>query len=285
MVVQKNNLLKGVEGRLMLFDVHYLPNEFQKSVIIYIHGFNGFKDWGHFDLIANYFAQHGYFFIKLNLSHNGTTIDQPEEFADLEAYSQNNYSKELADLEKMIDWVANGIHPFLKELNPHKIALLAHSRGGGIAIIKAAEDVRIKALITWAAVSECKTPWGNWSREKMEEWKEKGIVYIENKRTKQQMPLRYQLFEDYEINSKRFSIENAIKLLKIPFQACHGTQDEAVPFENLAKFTAWNNNCKAISIQSNHVFDRYHPFPESSIPPSCQQIIDKNIKFLVEHNF
>ena len=69
--------------------------------------------------------------------------------------------------------------------------------GGGISILQAAEDKRINKLITWASISECKTPWGNWPPDKMQQWKETGVEYYTNSRTKQEMPLYYQLYEDY----------------------------------------------------------------------------------------
>lgn len=283
--VSKNNLIKGAAERLTLFDMHYLPDGAQKTIILYVHGFNGFKDWGNFDLIANYFAERGFFFIKMNLSHNGTTIEQPEDFADLKAYSQNNYSKELEDIKKMLDWISNEANTYSQQFDRQKITLLGHSRGGGICIVKAAEDDRVKALITWAAINECKTPWGNWDIEKMNQWKDNDVVYIQNKRTQQLMPIRYQLYKDYEDNSKRFDIENATKMLQIPFQACHGSLDEAVPHENLNIFKTWNNNCHTVSIESNHVFDRYHPYRENFIPPLCQKVVDANILFLANEGF
>jgi dienelactone hydrolase len=283
--VSKNNLIKGAAGRLTLFDMHFRPNGVQKPIILYVHGFNGFKDWGNFDLIANYFSEQGFFFIKMNLSHNGTTVDQPDVFADLDAYSQNNYSKELEDIEKMLDWVFDEVNPYSIQFNRQKIVLLGHSRGGGISLIKASEDTRIKALITWAAINECKTPWGNWSPEKMKDWKDNDIVYIKNQRTQQLMPIRYQLYQDYERHSSRFNIEYATRSLQIPFQACHGSLDEAVPYENLSIFKTWNRNCHTVTIESNHVFDRYHPYEEDFIPPHCQKVLDANILFLQNQGF
>ena len=99
----KNIEIIGAQNRTTLFDIHFIKNNIKKPIIIYIHGFNGFKDWGNFDLIAEKFATQNYFFVKMNLSHNGTTISQPEEFANLDAYSENNYSKELLDVEKMMN--------------------------------------------------------------------------------------------------------------------------------------------------------------------------------------
>jgi predicted dienelactone hydrolase len=100
----KNIVIAGAEGKPIACDIFYRYDQEPKPVIIYAHGFNGFKDWANFDLIAHQFAAAGFIFIKFNFSHNGTSPQNPEEFVDLEAYANNNYTKELDDLAKVIDW-------------------------------------------------------------------------------------------------------------------------------------------------------------------------------------
>ena len=48
--------------------------------------------------MADRFADAGFVFVKFNLSHNGTTIEHPIDFVDLEAFGNNNFAKELDDL-------------------------------------------------------------------------------------------------------------------------------------------------------------------------------------------
>ena len=43
--------------------------------------------------------------LKFNFSHNGGTVEQPIDFPDLEAFGHNNYTKELDDLNQVLDWV------------------------------------------------------------------------------------------------------------------------------------------------------------------------------------
>ena len=43
----------------------------KKALILFVHGFKGFKDWGVFNLMANAFAEKDFIFLKINLSHNG----------------------------------------------------------------------------------------------------------------------------------------------------------------------------------------------------------------------
>ena len=276
----KNILLKGSENRDMLVDILYKDNGFLKPIVIYIHGFNGFKDWGNFDLIAQQFAADGFVFIKMNLSHNGTTPDFPEEFSDLNAYGNNNYTKELFDVEQIINWVVDEKNSHKSHFDINQISLIGHSRGGGIAILKTSEDNRINSLITWASVHECKSPWNRWSDEQMKEWQTKGVQYITNKRTNQQLPIYYQLYENYCQFKERLDIQKNIQNISIPFLICHGTKDEAVPYHAAEKLKEWQPKATLFLLESDHVFDRKHPWFYTSLPPAMQTVVNESILFL-----
>jgi predicted dienelactone hydrolase len=78
--------------------------------------------------MAQKFAEVGFFFVKFNFSHNGTTIKKPTDFADLEAFGQNNFSKEMSDYDEVLNYFCNH-----DKVDSEKIAIIGHSRGGGIS--------------------------------------------------------------------------------------------------------------------------------------------------------
>ena len=277
----KNILIKGANEKPVALDIFY-TGAGPKKLVIYAHGFNGFKDWGNFDMIAAQFAEAGFLFVKFNFSHNGTTPDDPENFADLEAFAQNNYTKELYDLQQVIDWCLNGENPFLQSLSIEKLFLLGHSMGGGIALLKAAEEPRVDAITTWASIAYCKTPWGNWPKEKIDEWKSTGVQYIINGRTKQEMPLNYQLYINYEENKERLDILKAVSTLQIPLLICHSTADEAVPFQQAIQIKEAAKKAILFSVDSDHVFGRKHPWIEPTLPEAAQKVVMETITFFKE---
>lgn len=279
----KNIQLKGLHGKPILTDVFYTEKN-NCPVVIYAHGINGFKDWGNFDLIAKQFAEAGFVFIKFNFSHNGTTPDTPEDFTDLEAYGNDNYTIQLDDLKVVIDWVCDENNEFAEAINTHTINLIGHSKGGGMVLLKAAEDIRVKSVATWAAVSECKTPWKSWSKEKMEEWQHTGVQYLVNGRTKQNMPLYYQLYQNYIEHEHRLSIEEAVKALKIPLLICHGTEDPAVPIEQAYELHHWKPDAELFTVESDHVFGRKHPWHEDALPQPAQDVVDKTLSFFSNYS-
>ena len=276
---RKNLLIAGSKEKPILLDVCYKENHEAKPVVIFVHGFKGFKDWGHFDLLAKTFAQQGFVFIKFNFSHNGTTPENPLEFGDLDAFGKNNYIIELNDLEKVMDWALT--EPSIaQEVDREHLSLIGHSRGGGISILKAAEDPRVKKLVTWASVSDFL------NRNKkltIDTWHEKGVVYTFNARTKQQMPLYLQFYESLQENKERLNVMKSAKSLTIPFLIIHGTKDEAVALGDAEELHRASKYSGLLVVgEAGHTFGVKHPFEELAFPEHAQYVIERSIAFLKE---
>lgn len=273
----RNIIIKGKHGKPILIDVFYSENAEPKPIVIFSHGFKGFKDWGHFDIVARKFAEAGFVFVKFNFSHNGTTPDNPLDFADLEAFGNNNYSKELDDLGSVIDWVENASSP--TGGTEGGCSLLGHSRGGGISILKANEDDRVKKIVTWSAVCDFA------SRLPKDDarFKKEGVVYVPNMRTNQQMPLYYQFVEDFSQNKQRLDIPASVKGMNIPQLIIHGTDDEAVPVEEAKMMKQWNPGAELLLIDgAGHTFGAKHPYPDEELPADAQRVVEASVEFLVK---
>ncbi len=273
----KNIQIKGKHDRPILTDLFYLENGSPKDVVIFCHGYKGYKDWGAWNLVAETFAKENFFFIKMNFSHNGGTAEQPIDFPDLEAFGQNNFIKELDDLDSVLSWV-HSANAYKNELNTSKITVIGHSRGGGIVVLKAASDNRITKVISWAGVSDfgSRFPKG----EALEVWKKNGVAYITNARTNQQMPHYFQFYATFIENEKILTISNAAKKLSIPYLIVHGNMDETVPLAEAEKLNTWYNNSQLEVIEgANHTFGSSQPWNEASLPPHLQTVCEQSIEF------
>ena len=276
MISKKSFVINGSREKEILLDISYLENQSPKSIVIFSHGFKGFKDWGPFNQMANSFAESNFFFIKFNYSYNGTSIQEPCEFVDLDAFGNNNFSTELDDLKLIIDWIF--CNKFQNELDLNQINLVGHSRGGAISILKANEDDRINKVVSWAAPSNFIK---RMDESKLDIWKNEGVAYIFNSRTNQNMPLYYQFYEDCLKNKKRINIENACRNLSIPHLAIHGSDDPTVLIEDVYDFKSWNEKTKVYEIKgANHVFNVSHPFKETNFPDHFQEVLQKTFNFL-----
>ena len=278
MEIIKNTIINGKHNKPILADIFYKDTNRPKPIVVFCHGYKGFKDWGAWDLMAQKFAKAGFFFVKFNFSHNGGTINQPIDFPDLEAFGNNNYTKELDDLETVIDWVLN-ISNYTKEINKNEISLIGHSRAGGIVTIKSEEDVRIEKVITLAGVADYKKRTA--TTGKLKKWKKEGVKYVLNGRTKQQMPHFYQFYEDFVKNENRLTIERAIQNLQIPHLIIHGESDTSVSMDEAIIQHKWNPKSQLEIIkEANHVFNTSHPWRKEELSYELQKVIDIIIQFL-----
>jgi pimeloyl-ACP methyl ester carboxylesterase len=278
MLSQQHIVINGKHQKPIVIDVTYPENKTNLPIIIFCHGYKGFKDWGAWNLMAKQFAETGFCFIKFNFSYNGGTVEQPIDFPDLEAFGNNNYTKELDDLETVIEWVFN--YPDIEKIgNPNNMSLLGHSRGGGITLIKAEEDSRIKNVISLASVSDLGSRMT--ALCDLETWKQTGVTFVVNGRTKQQMPHYYQFYEDFKANEERLTIKRAVSNLKIPHLIIHGNKDTSVLMDEAENLHQWNPNSDLQIIDgANHVFGANHPWEKEDSPNHLNQAIKKCLTFL-----
>jgi len=279
MIHLKYNIVQGQHNKPILVDVFYKESASKKPILIFCHGYKGFKDWGAWNVMADVFAKAGFCFIKFNFSHNGGTVKQPIDFPDLDAFGNNNYSKELDDLNSVIDWVCSNPKT-LSIGDVNNISLIGHSRGGGIVTIKAEEDHRISNIISLAGVSDFKARF-HLDTNEFEQWKKAGVKYVENGRTKQQMPHYYQFYEDFEKNEKRLTIERAAKNLKIPHLIIHGDSDTSISVNEAINLHKWNPKSKLKIINgANHVFQTYHLWGKDALSNELQEAMNTIIDFI-----
>ncbi|MCX8532910.1 alpha/beta hydrolase family protein [Chryseobacterium luquanense] len=274
-IKDQNIILSNSETKDFLADAFYLETENKLPLVIFVHGYKGYKDWGAWNLMAEKFAEAGFFFVKFNFSHNGTTVENPDEFADLESFGTNNYSKELSDLKVVIDYFSKN-----EKVDDQKIILVGHSRGGGISIIKTCEDIRINGLVTLASVDSLERFPKN---EAFENWKNEGVYFVENGRTKQQMPHYYQFFEDFETNYHRFDVERSMEMAKAHVLIIHGTNDESVSVKNAEHLHLLNPNTELYFVENaNHTFGAKEPWEGKELPKDLNEVIKKSIEFITE---
>ena len=276
--IQKTSFnLTPPHSRTFSADARFLADNRAKPVVIFVHGFKGFKDWGYWNLLADYFAEEGFAFVKLNLSHNGTTPENDADLHDMDAFGNNNFTIELSDLQTLLNYLYSNDCPFKNELDLDKIGMIGHSRGGGLVLLYASAEPRIKAVATWAGVSNLNPGWGEAILEK---WKTDGVIYNLNTRTQLQMPLYYQLFEDYTANASRFNVAEATRNLKQPLLIVHGDADPVVPLSKAHELKESKPDAAIFIIaRGDHSFGGSHPYLQTELPDQASQAAQKTAAF------
>ena len=225
----RNIKINNKYGDFLTTDLRFDDNVTDKMpLLVFCHGFKGFKDWGGFPYFMHELSFNNIFSVSFNFSYNGldNSLNNPTEFSRLDLFAQNTFSRELDDLGSVIDFLFEHQNEYNYDVN--NLILVGHSRGGGIAILKTAEDSRVSKLITLATVSE----FNRYSDERKKRWKDDGFLEVLNTRTKQKMRMNYTLIEDLEKNYDRLNITKAMSKIHIPALFIHGKEDLAVDYSD-----------------------------------------------------
>ena len=259
-------------------DLRYREGIKNAPAIIICHGFKGFKDWGFFPILAEGLAEDGYATITFNFSRNGIGAD-PNNFTELDRFATNTYSHELNDLRIVIDAVSKG-EIGSNIIDPEKIGLLGHSRGGGIVLLYASEDDRIQCVVTWSAIARVE----RYSEEVLKRWEEEGYIEIENKRTNQMMRINKDFLTDIKKNSKKLNVLKAAESMEMPALVVHGESDESVPVseadEIYGRLQGYGNELEIIE-GGTHTFGIRHPL--EGVTPEFETVVDLTEIFFDKH--
>ena len=244
-------------------DVRLLVDSEPRSAVVVCHGFKGFREWGFFPALARALAVRGHAAVTFDFSHNGLGADGVD-FSALELFARNTHSREVDEIHTVIDAL---MRRQLLPRAPRRLGLLGHSRGGGQAILAAAEEPRVDALVTWAAIADIP---GRWTPEQVERWRAGKRVEIENARTGQKMPLGPEYWADVEANGERLDITAAAGDLDLPWLVVHGERDTSVsPDDARRLFDASGENTELLLVEdADHTFGAVHPY--AGAPPTLQ---------------
>ncbi|MBC8054534.1 MAG: prolyl oligopeptidase family serine peptidase [Sphingobacteriaceae bacterium] len=274
-MIKKHFSIPGASGKPILIDLTS-TEQANSPLVIFAHGFKGFKDWGTHHLVANYFAEQDFSFLKFNFSHNGISKAEGDVFDDLEGFANNTFSKELFDINQVISNAISG-ERFTK---PSTVFLIGHSLGGAISIIETAQNKSINKLVTWASISSFRNLW---SPAQEQEWRNKGVLYFANSRTNQQMPIYSNLLDDLDQNSDKLDILSAAGSVSQPWLIIHGKADTSVSIDHASSLNRQQTQSRLLAIpDTDHVFSAKHPWTEENLPKPLKHACDATIAFFKE---
>jgi len=226
-------------------------------LVILVHGFKGFMDWGPWPWVSAQLAQAGFASLRFNFSHNGIGPD-PQSFTELARFEANTFSRELAELRAVI--LAGAALPDID-----RVFLLGHSLGGAIALLAAAREPSVAGVVTWASVAALDGLLG--FAGQIEAWRRDGFVAVKNARTGQIMRMGAGLLEDWEAHREALDVPAAVTRLVAegrPIIAIHGAKDAGVPPENARRLSEGGARLVLIP-EGDHTFGAKHPF--QATPP------------------
>jgi uncharacterized protein len=244
-----------------------------RPAVVVCHGFKGFMEWGFFPHLGTLLAERGFVAVRFNLSGSGMRPGR-DRVDDPEAFRANTHSREVEDLLAILEATGTEIAP--GRVDPARIGLFGHSRGGGDALLASACEPwrdRVRALVTWAAVAD----FDRYSPEQKAAWRRDGELPVVNARTGQQLALGLGLLEDLEAHRAGLDIPAAAAHRRAPWLIVHGGRDESVPAAEGERLADVSRRAAApaellLIPEADHTFGSRHPFAGPS--PSLIQALN-----------
>jgi dienelactone hydrolase len=229
-----------------------------RPTVVICHGFKGFMEWGFFPYLAQLLAERGLVAIRFNLTGSG--MEPGEELVTRPLDFRNaTFSQDLAELQSLLEAVSDHLLP--DRIEPDRLGLFGHSRGGGTALLAASRDPwksRLRALVTWAGVST----FDRLNEAEKQYWRERGEVPVVNARTGQELMIDVNVLRDLEAHPDELDLVRAGEAREAPWLIVHGDDDETVPVDEarlLAKEAG--SPCELVVVDGgSHTFGAQHPF-------------------------
>ena len=266
------------QGHRLSLSLYGGENLSKGPLVIYAHGFKGFKDWGFVPYAANYFAQQGYAFLTFNFSHNGIGAD-PQNLTELDRFSQNTFLLEVGELEEVIKQAAHT--NFLGADLGGRLGLIGHSRGGGVSIIAGRNRPEVHAITTWASVIS----FDRYDKATRQAWRKRGYEEVVNSRTGQVYQLGMPILNEIEKYAKtKLNVLQAAREFERPLLIVHGQADETVPYfeaEQLNIYASPDHTGLRLIPKAGHTFGAAHPFLGSN--PALDLVLESTLDFFNRH--
>ena len=265
------HVVPGVLGEISV-DVRAGGRDSPRPAVVTVHGFKGFKDWGMWPPFGERLARAGVTAVSLNLSGSG--VDDAGTFAFPERFGHNTFSAELEDLGRVITALYRGDFEIAA---PSALGLVGHSRGGGVSLLYAVRDSRVRALVTWSAISTVE----RWRQPERELWRRTGVHEIRNARTGEVLPLYPDVLDDIEKNAGDLDLLAAAARIGVPWLLVHGADDEAVSIAegNRLAAAAGGPRTEVLIIEgAGHTFGAAHPWSGSN--SALDRVFDATLTFL-----
>ena len=194
-----------------------------RGAVILCHGMESNKDSEKLVYLARAMAQRGIMALRFDFRYVGESSGKFEDIT---------YSGEVEDLK--------AAHALVQSRNPGgKTAILGSSMGGTVALLFAAQQSSLAALVTVAApIHPERFPSRVLTPAQAEQWRVQGFTHYNGQR------INLSLLRDLE----GLNVPEAVKNINCPVLILHGDADEVVPVAEAREIYAALAHSKRLSI-------------------------------------
>ena len=224
-------------------------------VIVYCHGFKGFKNWGFIPHIHEYFSAGNFAVITFNYARNGV-VDNDDIVTQELQFAGNTVTSELNSMKAVGDWLKESAQRY--RLDREHVTWLGHSRGGANVIVFAnLYPNYVEKIVAWNPIPSYQWLFKHVDKQR---WQQEKSVPITNTRTGQVLPLDYGVWADLLAHEEEYDVVENCRVLGRPLLIVHGELDDVVPAEtSLPLYEACVHSLRMIVSNAGHTFNVSHP--------------------------
>lgn len=201
-VIETNISIPSGNGAILSAVLHH-PSHSPQGAAILCHGMESAKNSKKLIFLAQSLAERGVLALRFDFRYVG---ESSGKFADI------TYSGEVEDLQ--------AAYEFLQRRQRGKTVIFGSSMGGTVALLFAAQEPSVAAVVTLAAPGHPENfPKRVLAPEQLRRWRERGYTTYNRQR------LNVSLLEDLE----RLNVPDAARRIRCPVLILHGDADEVVP--------------------------------------------------------
>jgi uncharacterized protein len=270
--------IPGAQGESILGNTHR-PTSDPRGVVLIVHGFLGYKDYGMFPALARSFAEAGFIAHRFNLSHSGMT-NEIETFARPDLFERDTWRHQVVDVRAVVDAIGAST---LDGANL-PLCFFGHSRGGDTCLLAAAEmfacnDERTPCAVVTAAAPSALCRMGEAVQSQL---LEQGFLEHKSNRTGQTLRIGRDWLRDQLDDPASHDLCARVGTISCPMLFVHGEDDPTVPAADaveLAEAALAANRDREVRVcvipAANHVFNTPNPMPTNEpIPEALAELIE-----------
>ena len=202
--------------------LHLPASAAPRGAVILCHGMESNKNSDKLVFLGEALASRGILALRFDFSYVGESSGKFEDIT---------YSGEVDDLR--------AAYALVQRRNAGKIAILGSSMGGTVALLFAAEQPAIAALVTVAApVHPEQFPKRTLTAQQIEQWRNRGFTFYNGQR------LNVSLLLDLE----KINVPEAAARIDCPVLIVHGDADEVLPVKEAYELHGRLTNSKQLLI-------------------------------------
>lgn len=249
--------LHGSDDRPLRGALHLPDDATGVPVIVCVHGFKGFRRWGFWPAITDALVSAGYAVVTFDMSHNGVG-EGGLEFDEEELFERNTWTFEEQDLTTVLGALRSRSLDGADAIDPTRLGLLGHSRGGGLVVRHAADDPEVRATVALAPIASML----RFDAATLAEGRRRGFIPIVNSRTGQVLRFGKKAIEELIAREDLHDLAAAYAArLETPLLVLHGEADPAVTPEDGRRLAAAAPDGRFVGFEgADHVLGCRHPW-------------------------